>query len=189
MNIEYKINHKVIETDRLILRSFTRADLDDFYEYAKVEGVGENAGWPHHTNKMVSASILELFIQKDNTFAICLKENNKVIGSIGIELYNEEKYKKLQLYAGREIGFVLSKDYWNKGIMSEAVQAIIQYLFDEVKLDFIMAGYFDYNIASKRVQEKCGFQYYDETTIDTLVAKDIRLMVMMLVNKKGKMMD
>ena len=48
MNADFRINGKIIETERLILRPFTQADLGDFYEYASVEGVGEMAGWKHH---------------------------------------------------------------------------------------------------------------------------------------------
>ena len=48
MNAEFKLNGKIIETNRLILRPFTMEDLSDFYEYASVEGVGEMAGWRHH---------------------------------------------------------------------------------------------------------------------------------------------
>ena len=54
MNAEFKINGIQIETDRLLLRSFKPSDLDDFYEYASVEGVGEMAGWKHHENKEIS---------------------------------------------------------------------------------------------------------------------------------------
>ena len=45
MNADFRINGKVIETERLILRPFKQTDLEDFYEYASVEGVGEMAGW------------------------------------------------------------------------------------------------------------------------------------------------
>ena len=47
MNAEFRLNGKTIETKRLILRPFVRTDLDDFFEYASVEGTGEMAGWHH----------------------------------------------------------------------------------------------------------------------------------------------
>ena len=50
MNAEFKLNGKIIETERLVLRPFKWEDLDDFFTYASVEGVGEMAGWPHHEN-------------------------------------------------------------------------------------------------------------------------------------------
>ena len=94
MNAEFKINGSCLETDRLMLRAFEKSDLDDFYEYASVEGVGEMAGWKHHESREKSLEILERFISEDKTFAICLKENGKVIGSLGVEEYGMEEVLK-----------------------------------------------------------------------------------------------
>lgn len=168
MNAVFSINGKTIETERLILRAFEMKDLDDFFEYASVAGVGEMAGWHHHENKEISLSILKMFIEQDKTFAICLKENNKVIGSLGIEKYGmEDALTEFFNYRGREIGYVLSKDYWGKGIMPEAVKVVIDYLFNEQDLDFLTCGYYDFNEQSKRVQQKCGFKPYRKLTMDT----------------------
>ena len=87
MNAIFTINGKQIETERLILRPFKETDLKDFYEYASEEGVGEMAGWEHHASIEKSKEILDIFISEDKTFAICCKENGKVIGSLGVEFY------------------------------------------------------------------------------------------------------
>ena len=153
MNANYKINGTVIETERVILRPFKASDLADFFEYASVDGVGEMAGW---------------FISEDKTFAITLKESGKVIGSIGVEKYGmEEKLSEFFELSGREIGFVLSKDYWGQGIMAEAVNGLIGHLFNKIGLDFLLCGYYDFNAQSKRVQEKCGFKPYRALMMDT----------------------
>ena len=168
MNAKFKINEFVIETERLILRPFKQSDLHDFYEYASVPGVGEMAGWKHHETIEKSQEILDIFIKEDKTFAIVLKENNKVIGSLGIEKYGlEDKLTEFNSYYGREIGYVLSKDYWGKGIMPEAVMAVINYLFNNLQFDFLTCGYYNFNNQSKRVQEKCGFKPYRKLTMDT----------------------
>lgn len=168
MNAIFEIKGKVIETERLILRPFIASDLDDLYEYASVDGVGEMAGWRHHESKEKTAEILENFIFEDKTFAICLKENGKVIGSLGVEKYGlEDRLTEFFEYKGREIGYVLSRDYWGKGIMPEAVKAVIDYLFLECDLDFLTCGYYDFNIQSKRVQEKCGFKPYRKVKMTT----------------------
>ncbi|WP_297280827.1 GNAT family N-acetyltransferase [uncultured Anaerococcus sp.] len=168
MNADFKINGKVIETDRLILRAFEQDDLDDFYEYTCVPGVGERAGWRHHKSKSESLKILDMFIKENRTFAICNKNNNKVIGSLGIEKYEQEdQLSELDDLCGRELGFALSKDYWNKGLMSEAIGAIINYLFNDLDFDFLTAGYFDFNSQSKRLQEKCGFRPYRKLIFET----------------------
>ena len=168
MNAEFRINGVKIITERLFLRAFKQGDINDFFEYASVNGVGEMAGWQHHENIQKSNEILNLFIEEDKTFAICLKESGKVIGSLGVEKYGmEDKLTEFFSYKGREIGYVLSKEYWGKGLMTEAVKAVIDYLFNEQNLDFLTCGYYDFNTRSKRVQEKCGFKPYRKLIMET----------------------
>ena len=168
MNADFKTNGKSIKTERLILRPFAESDLADFYEYASVEGVGERAGWAHHKSIDESREILARFIEEDKTFAICLKESNKVIGSLGVEKYGaEDKLTEFDGYRGREIGFVLSKDYWGRGLMPEAVKAVMQYLFVELDYDFLLCGYYNFNEQSKKVQQKCGFVPYRALKMET----------------------
>ena len=185
MNADFKINGIQIETERLILRAFKQSDIDDFYEYASVEGVGEMAGWKHHETKDETQEILDLFILEDKTFAIVLKENNKVIGSLGVEKYGmEEKLTEFFEYQGREIGYVLSKDYWGKGIMPEALNAIIEYLFNELDLDFLTCGYLEFNNQSKRVQEKCGFRPYRKLMMNTRMGTLEQSILNLLLNSR-----
>ena len=168
MNADFKTNGKSIKTERLILRPFAESDLADFYEYASVEGVGERAGWAHHKSIDESREILARFIEEDKNFAICLKESNKVIGSLGVEKYGaEDKLTEFDGYRGREIGFVLSKDYWGRGLMPEAVKAVMQYLFVELDYDFLLCGYYNFNEQSKKVQQKCGFVPYRALKMET----------------------
>ena len=183
MNAVFKINGKQIVTDRLILRPFKQYDLDDFFEYASVPGVGEMAGWEAHKNKEISQKILDIFIKEDKVFAICLKDNNKVIGSIGVENYgSEEKLTEFKDLKGREIGYVLSKTYWGKGLVPEALKAIINFLFNELEFDFLLCGHFDFNIQSKRVQEKCGFKPYRKLVFDTRMGTKEPGVLALLVN-------
>ena len=167
MNAEINISNVILETDRLILRTWEITDLDDFFEYASVEGVGEKAGWEHHKSKDKSLAILKMFIEEKKVFAIVLKENQKVIGSIGIEELGEELDKDLDNLPGRELGYVLNKDYWNKGIMTEAVSKVVDYCFNTLKLNFLMASYFNHNIASKKVLENLNFKFYKDIIIET----------------------
>lgn len=76
-------------------------------------------------------------------------------------------YPELDSLQGREIGYVLSKAYWGQGLMPEAVKAVIDWLFHEVRIDFIIVGHFDRNAQSKRVVEKCGFQYIKTNKFET----------------------
>lgn len=183
MNADFKLNGKIIETERLILRPFKQSDLDDFYEYASVDGVGKMAGWSPHENKEKSQEILNMFINGDKTFALFYKEDSRVIGSLGVEKYgNEEKLTEFSDYIGRELGFVLSKEYWGKGLMSEAVNAVINYLFNELHYDFLTSGYFIFNNQSKRVQEKCGFKPYRKLIIETRMGTKEDTILNLLIN-------
>lgn len=157
MNAPIDIRNVVLQTERLILRPWHPADLDDLYEYASVDGVGQMAGWLPHNNKEVSKQILEMFIASKKVFALEL--DGKVIGSLGIEEYNKKRYPEFDSLSGREIGYVLSKEYWGRGLMPEAVQAVIAYVFSTLELDFLMIGHFVWNNQSRRVIEKCCFQY------------------------------
>ena len=157
MNATIDISNVVITTERLILRPWKLSDLQDLFEYACVDGVGQMAGWIPHKSIDESRQILEKFISEKKTFA--LEYNGKVIGSLGIENYSEKDLPEYAGKMGREIGYVLSKDYWGRGLMPEAVQAVIKYLFEEVKVDFIVCGHFVENSQSMRVQEKCGFRH------------------------------
>ena len=141
-------------------------DLEDFYEYARVDGVGQMAGWLPHESKETSKMILDDFIKRKKTFAI--EYEGKTIGSIGIEEYSEEKLPELAQKRGREIGFVLSKDYWGLGLMPEAVKEVIRYLFEDVDLEVLICGHFIRNQRSAKVQQKCGFQFIKETQVKTI---------------------
>ena len=85
MNAKIDTSHVQLETKRLLLRPWQMTDLKDFNEYASQPGVGEMAGWSTHQSMEESKHILQMFIQEKKTFAIELKSNHKVIGSIGIE--------------------------------------------------------------------------------------------------------
>lgn len=157
MNAPIDIRGVILNTQRLTLRPWKETDLHDFYDYARVDGVGQMAGWTPHKNIGETQEILRMFMEKKDTFA--LEYRGKVIGSLGIEEYKEANYPELRKLIGREIGYVLAKEYWGQGLIPEAVQAVIRYLFDCVRLDFLIVGHFAWNHQSARVIEKCGFQY------------------------------
>lgn len=166
MNAPVDVTNIRIETDRLILRAWRETDLADLYEYASVEGVGEMAGWNHHQSMEESQRILDFFISGKKTFALELKENGKVIGSLGLEPRDEDAGLPEELQ-GREIGYVLSRDYWGRGLMPEAVKAVIDYCFQELSFDYLTCGHFDRNDRSRRVVEKSGFRFLKNVVTPT----------------------
>lgn len=140
-------------TKRLLLRPLSLDDIDDAFEYAKSPLVGPNAGWRPHVSKSETEAFIKYSIKKrefgqPGIYAIILKENGKMIGTIEIHSYKQFK---------GEIGFVLNPDYWGKGIIVEASKAVIVYGFEILRLRRLQYGHFLFNERSKRVCEKLGF--------------------------------
>ena len=146
-----------LETDRLILRPWTWEDLEDFFEYASIEGLGQMAGWMPHKTIEDSRAILDMFIRSKKVFAIELKETGKVIGSLGIEEPDPDPEPEM---LGREIGYVLHRDFWGRELMPEAARAVIAWCFDTLHYDYLTCSHFDWNSRSRRVIEKTGFRYF-----------------------------
>lgn len=165
MNAEIDISNVTLHTERLLLRPWRQSDLDDLYTYASVDGVGQMAGWKPHESKEESQEILNMFIEEKKTFA--LEYQGRVIGSLGIENYNEKHFPEFADKRCREIGYVLSKEFWGQGLMPEAVKEAIRFLFEDIGLDVIFCGHFLWNQQSLKVQEKCGFKHYAFDTFDT----------------------
>ena len=172
-----------IETPRLILRPWQETDVDDFYEYARVDGVGQRCGWLPHENLEKSRILLQMFMEEKKTFALELKENGKVIGSIGLETRDADLGIPEDLM-GREIGYVLNKDYWGRGLMPEAVKAVISYCFTELDFDWLTCGHFVWNDQSRRVVEKSGFRYVKDVVHTTRFGTEEPTKLYVLYNPK-----
>ncbi len=145
---------KELETERLILRGWRLEDIDDFFEYAKDPDVGPNAGWKPHESKEESLTILESFVEGDEVWAIVDKETGKAIGSIGA--HKDDKRRSIN---AKMIGYVLSKDYWGQGLVPEAVNKVLDYLFNDEKVELVSCYHYPFNRRSKRVIEKSGFKF------------------------------
>lgn len=145
-----------LETKRIILRNFDYKDLYDFHDYCSQDGVGEMAGWKHHSDLLISKEVLNKNIINKNIFAIENKEDGKVIGHISIYDDSEDGREDT-----KELGFVLNRNYQNREIMTEVVYEILNYLFSN-NIEYVYACCFKNNIPSKKLIEKCGFVLEDE---------------------------
>lgn len=153
------IRNTKIETERLILRPFEEKDADDLYEYAKVPGVGESAGWKHHESREESLAVVRSFIARHRTFAICEKESGKVIGSVSYET-SSDVYNGCGLGENRnDVGYVIGKDYWGKGYAAETLRAALGFAFRVLGLDAVTCGHLAGNSASRRIIEESGFNF------------------------------
>lgn len=145
---------KTLFTERLILRPWQLTDAEDLYEYAKSPSVGPNAGWEPHANFDVTLAYLKDTMEAGDTYALVYKDNNKVIGSVG--LHRDTLRPGI---ASREIGYVMSEEYWGKGLMTEAVREVMHYAFTELGMQILCIMHYSTNRRSRRVIEKCGFVY------------------------------
>lgn len=109
------------------------------YPYTELDG-------KDYISDMLSAN-------KDDTFAFAITADNKVVGSIGV-------FRQGNIHRQTaELGYYVAEEYWSRGIMTEAVKQICEYVFSKSDILRIYAEPFAYNIASCRVLEKAGFQY------------------------------
>lgn len=159
MNAEIDVSDVTLHTPRLTLRPWRQTDLQDLYAYASDPEVGPMAGWKPHESLEESQMILDRFVSGRKTFA--LEYRGRVVGSIGVEGYDEARYPEFSEQRVRMLGFVLARECWGQGLMPEGVSEVIRWLFEEQKLDVILCGHFLWNKQSGRVQEKCGFRHYD----------------------------
>ena len=146
------------ETERLILRPWTEDDAESLFEYAKDPAVGPIAGWPIHTSVENSREIIREVLSADETYAVCLKEDNRAIGSVGL-IPPAQSHTK----AGDdeiEIGYWIGVPFWGKGLIPEAVRKLQEHVFLDLGCSAMWCGYYDGNVKSKKCQEKCGFTYH-----------------------------
>ncbi len=148
----------ILETKRLILRPWKESDAEDLYRYAKDPAVGPIAGWPPHSSVENSREIICDILSAPNTFAVELRSTGEVVGSIGLLTQKETDFEDNARDV--EIGYWLGVPYWGKGLIPEAVREIQRYCFEECGYHTIWCVCYEGNERSKRVQEKCGFQYH-----------------------------
>lgn len=149
------VRNHVIETERLILRPFTENDTEAVFSCCRNPNLGNNAGWKPHDTLEESLKILQtIFIPQKNTWAITRKEDQLLIGAIGILPDPKRENSNTGM-----IGYWLDEAQWGKGYISEATSAVLDYGFNKLGLTLISANCYPQNKRSQRVLEKMGFAY------------------------------
>ena len=160
-------------TERLILRPWQKSDAESLFEYAKNPNIGPIAGWPPHTIVENSLEIIRTVLSAPETYAICLKQDNRAIGSIGLIMPMQSHIKAKEDEV--EIGYWIGESFWGRGYVPEAVRKIQEYAFNDLGYNAIWCGYYEGNEKSKRAQEKCGFIYHHtEENVPCDLMGDIR---------------
>ena len=150
-------NIPCLETERLILRKMSVADVKDVYEYSKNPRVSEFLLWYPHDSEKTTKSYLR-YIDKRyraGTFydwAIVLKDTGKMIGTCGFTALDVENNKG-------EVGYVVNYEFWNRGIATEALGEVMKFGFEILELKRIEAKYMMSNFASARVMEKANMKF------------------------------
>lgn len=163
----------ILETERLILRRFDESDAENVYLYAKDPDVGPIAGWPPHKSVDESREVIRNVFSGAEAYAVCLKSDNKAIGAIELKLNGHTDMTEKDDEC--ELGYWLGKPFWGQGIIPEAVREILRHAFEDIGMNKVWCGYYDGNVKSKRVQEKCGFRYQWTTPdVDVPLMNEIR---------------
>lgn len=159
MLYDRKDHHSMeFQTERLILRPWKGSDAESLYEYAKDPAVGPIAGWPVHTSVENSLDIIKNVLSAPETYAVCRKEDNRAIGSIGLISPMQSHTKATD--DEMEIGYWIGVPFWGNGYIPEAIRKMQQHAFDDLGCTALWCGYYDGNEKSRRCQEKCGFHYH-----------------------------
>ena len=146
----------MIETKRLYLRPVQLSDAIDMYEYASdAETVRYVLFETHPSLEHTSEVITELFLSKKannqpESFALVLKTTGKMIGTCDFFQVNRDNF---------EMGYILNKQYWNQGYMTEVAQQVMAIAFNEYHVRRLEIRHLAPNIASQKIIEKLGFRY------------------------------
>ena len=148
-----------IETERTFLRMFTMDDLDDLARILSNPQVMRYQGHDcqpisRDETEVILASLIKHWERKSfGRWAVISKEDNKLIGCAGLRSYQEIA----------ELLYLLDEPYWGKGIATELGSAILEYGFEKLNFDRIIAVTRPENVVSRRVLEKLGMRFEKET--------------------------
>ena len=155
-----KNNFPVIDLGDFVLREQTMDDLYDFYDYYTDPEVNEFivSDIPQTIEEGRNELKYWIDIYYNGTgiyFGIARKDNKQLIGSIGITGIN-------RIHNRAEVSYDLSKEHWNRGVMTKALNAIVKYGFEEMHLNRIEAFALPENKASRALLQKCNFELEGE---------------------------
>ncbi len=139
------------------IRKWKLTDANDLAKAISNKKIQDNLrdGLPYPYTEQDATDYITAMLSadKNDTFAFAVTINNKVIGSIGA-------FRQVNIHKQTaELGYYIAEEYWGRGIMTEAVKQLCEYVFSKSDIIRIYAEPFAYNTASCRVLEKAGFQY------------------------------
>lgn len=149
----------MIETDRLILRPWADDDADALYKYASDPTVANPAGWPQHTSVEMSRMVIRDVFSAPETYAIVLKETGEPVGCCGL-VPEGARPSRFITPDDAEIGYWIGRPLWGRGLVPEAVEALIGHVDRTLAKQRLWIAFCEGNDKSRRVAEKCGFTFH-----------------------------
>lgn len=146
----------MIKTKDLILRHWKTSDAQRLYSLAKNPNIGPVAGWPPHKSVEDSLNIIKTVFTREECYAVVLKDD--VIGCA--ELLMHPNCNHWWGEGAAELGYWIGEAYQGRGYATQACRALIKRAFAQLNINEIYASYKMENLASKRVLEKLGFEFY-----------------------------
>lgn len=181
------IGTQQIETERLILRRFRMADVADaFHGWFSDHDVAMYMRWDTHTDVSQTQEFITRFVaeyEKPDFYrwTIALKKDDRAIGAIGFHIESE-------FDSVADVSYTLSKAFWNQGIISEALEAVLHYAIIDVGVNRVEAFHAIDNPASGKVMQKAGMKYegharqkyrshkgYEDCDLYAILAEDWRI--------------
>lgn len=169
-------NNIIIESERIQLRPWRLEDAQSLFKYASDSRVSELALWPTHTSIEMSREVIEFYFKTNPfLFAMVLKSSVEPIGCIGFVPVGEEHYPVRT--DEREVGYWIGYPYWNHGLTTEALNALIAWCKNYTDLKSLLLTTDATNIGSQRVAEKCGFQFLENYEFEGVMSRAYRQML------------
>ncbi len=143
-----------LQQDKIKLRPLDIKDVDRLTEIANNRKISINLrdAFPNPYTKEDARSFIQLCYKQNTSTIFAIEYEGIYVGNIGLELGNDVYRKSAQ------IGYFIDEAYWNKGIVTKAVKLLTKFGFEHLNMERIHTGVFEFNLASQRVLEKCGYQ-------------------------------
>ena len=160
ISIKNDLTNGELTTNRLILRTIKKEDTQAvFNNWASDPEVTKYLTWPTHKSIKDTERVMDRWLKENDDpktirYGIALKDSGELIGMIDVVSYIDNN---------PAIGYCLSRKYWNKGFMTEACNAFMEYLF-AIGYQTILIEADENNIGSNKVIQKCGFEFTHKET-------------------------
>ena len=170
----------ILKTPNLTLRHWVESDARCLYHFARNPNVGPIAGWPPHESEEYSLNIIKTIFTRPECYAITIED--VPIGCAELLIHPNGNHWWGE--GSAELGYWVGEEYQRRGYATEACRSLIKRAFDDLCIKQIYATFKKENLASRRVLEKLGFEYYTELNNIDYLNRPFREIAMSLNTKR-----